>query len=604
MTDRWKPATAYVSGAEVIRATDPAIITTPIANAGFESGDVSWTKGAGWSIATGPSYVGTKSAAFVGPGVFDIVSTTEVPVLPGQSIDASCWILSGPNASLARLIINWYDAAHALIYPNQAATLLAGPSTSWRKSQLTNGKAPALAAYAKIGARANKTTAGTLYVDDFSWNYANLTDYSRLVFRATSGVSGATEPVWPTVAGGTVVDGTITWTAYAADMVIWAMRPILKTGVAEPVWPTNAGDFVLDGSVSWKASTRAIADPNCPHTSKIAVAATSKIYAGDVDIIPFTAAVRPFDWSSEKNAGYLATGLQKHGSNPVAALGTYRGNLVDFNAEGFQMWQIDEDPANNSMLDALPIGSTRHKALCSVANDLFFLSSEGVRTVGIAAASTNLQAGDVGMPIDPLVKAAIIAADDAGIEVFSLYVPAAGQFWLCVPGAATTQVFVYSMNRTAGLGWWSRYVFPFVITDWMLHGTKLYLRHGDTISTLDRDTIGDETAPGVFTPAPGVVWWPYLEFGQPAVDKEMGGFDIIGGGNPQVSIGYNQSSFDQAVTGFTAPYLVPADTLTGPQIVPMSITAPSFSVRVDYDGTQAWDLLAFSFYLNDRRPQS
>jgi hypothetical protein len=603
MTARWKPVTTYAAGTEVVRATDPAAPTTPIANPGFESGDVSWTKGTGWTIGTNPSYVGVKSAKYVGPGVADLTSNTEVPVLPGQSIDAVCWVRLGTGVGAGRVVINWYDAAHVLI-SQVLGTFISGQSNNWKKSEIINAIAPATAAYAKIAAKGSKSTAGAIYFDDFSWNYTNITAYPTLVYRGTAGTSGATEPVWPTVVAGTVVDGTVTWTAYAANIVIWAMRPIMQTGAIEPTWPLITGDAVLDGTVSWVASTRAVHDDNCPQQSKIAVAATSKIYAGDGDIIPFSATINPLDWSSEKNAGYLASGLQQYGSNPVAALGTYRSNLVTFNAEGFQMWQIDEDPANNSLLDAMPIGSTRHKALCAVANDLFFLSSEGVRTVGIAAASTNLQAGDVGMPIDPLVKPAIQAADNGGDEVFSLYVPAMGQFWLCIPNqGAGTLVFVYSMNRSAGLGWWSRYEFPFVITDWMLHGTKLHLRHGDTVSVLDAETVGDETAPGVMTPAPGRVWWSYLEFGSPGHDKEMAGFDIIGTGNPAVSVGYNQTNFDaiDLQPDFTPAYEVPPDTLAGPNIIPLSLTAPSFSVKVEYDGTVAWKLLAFTFYLQDRR---
>lgn len=46
--------------------------------------------------------------------------------------------------------------------------------------------------------------------------------YGELVFRVTAGgggLSGGAEPVWPTVVGGTVVDGALTWTAQCAPII-------------------------------------------------------------------------------------------------------------------------------------------------------------------------------------------------------------------------------------------------------------------------------------------------------------------------------------------------------------------------------------------------
>src|SRR5690606_3282256 len=107
--------------------------------------------------------------------------------------------------------------------------------------------------------------------------------------------------------------------------------------------------------------------------------AASKVFCADDDIVRYSATVNPLDWSSSDDAGYLPTGLQNYGANPVEAMGLYRGNLVVFNAEAFQLWQVDEDPASMALLDALPMGSTQHHAMAPVSNDLFFLASQGVR---------------------------------------------------------------------------------------------------------------------------------------------------------------------------------------------------------------------------------
>src|SRR5208282_1016424 len=129
------------------------------------------------------------------------------------------------------------------------------------------------------------------------------------------------------------------------------------------------------------------------------------VFAGNNDIVDYSAAVNPIDWSSTNNAGYLPTGLNNYGDNPVTALALYRGNLIAFNAGGYQMWQIDPDPQNMALLDAQPIGSIWPQAAQSVANDLLFLTEVGVRNLGTVGATANLAIGNTGQPVDPLVTA-------------------------------------------------------------------------------------------------------------------------------------------------------------------------------------------------------
>ena len=97
----------------------------------------------------------------------------------------------------------------------------------------------------------------------------------------TAGVSGNSQPIWPKVLGATVTDGGVTWQAKAplASQFNWReadefVVPTFDNGhvyramrggtsdVREPSWPTNAGGTVVDGSVTWQevgASARWVA---------------------------------------------------------------------------------------------------------------------------------------------------------------------------------------------------------------------------------------------------------------------------------------------------------------------------------------------------------
>lgn len=283
----------------------------------------------------------------------------------------------------------------------------------------------------------------------------------------------------------------------------------VTTGTGEPDFPTTIGNTVYDPStytttdgyvnntsMSWEAISRAITDPNAPPNiavptpaSEVAVAlGASHVFEGNNDIVSYSAAVNPTDWTSSNNAGYLPTGLNNYGDNPVTVLALYRSNLIAFNAGGYQMWQIDPDPANMALLDAEPIGSIYTRAAQSVANDLLFLADVGIRNLGTTGATANMQIGNTGQPIDPLVVAQLNTGNYTAQNVIALYYPGRGQYW-CIFGA---QAFVLTING-AGIRSWSRYVFPDTITDWTINGGNLYLRSaGNLVWELSAEALQDD----------------------------------------------------------------------------------------------------------------
>lgn len=430
----WQPGQLYAPGDVVSPRTTLPVLATAIANPSFESDDADWTGiTGGWSIDTQDPFQGSKRLKWTGvTGDARVYSDSIASVVPGQRVTARIYIerfgaadQQGGYASLA-----WYDASDVLLRED-VGNEVGAPGFGWRLSTVS-GVAPANAAKVQFYVRAFALQGGSVVFDSASWDYAFQGVPTGLLFTAVQADparSAADEPSWPTTNGSTVVDGGVTWEASFANRVVWRAVPILKSGATEPVWPETPGAFVSDGTISWETVVRNITDPRCPNTKVVAIGA-SKVFCGDDDIIAYSATANPLDWSSADDAGFLPFGLQQYGANPVAALGLYRSNLVGWNSQGMQIWQIDEDPARMQLLDAMPIGSTFSKAVSPVMNDLLFLTQLGVRSIGIAGASTNLAAGDVGSPVDPLVRGALTDVLAGNREAISTYYPALGQYIL------------------------------------------------------------------------------------------------------------------------------------------------------------------------------
>ena len=450
----WQPSTLYPTGSIVRSTADLAGgAFNDVDNGGFETGTLAdWTyQSVGGSVVAQVANTNARTGlyAFYWPGgagtgqeggVECFATSGDVqPVNPGLLVSAKGWFRYNTTGQIpgsqARMFLQWYDAGMAPLTTTPGNLIKGeGNNNKWMQST-ASGLPPAgakfVAAAFWVTGRGGK---GHVYVDDITWNYTTPNPPEGLVFKAVQpgiGTSDATEPVWPTVNGVQVTDGTVIWEALVATLITYRAVPILKSGTVEPTWPTTVGESVADNTISWQASTRQVVQaPN----SKVWAITASKVYAADGDIIKFSATVNPLDWETKDDAGYLPSGLNQNGSNDTAVLNIYRSALVSFSSTTFQNWQVDPDPANMALLDVMEgIGSTWQHAAQPVAKDLFYLAALGVRTVGISAGSTNLVNGDVGMPIDPLVRASIKQAVTDEVEPRGLYYPSLGQYWLSFP---------------------------------------------------------------------------------------------------------------------------------------------------------------------------
>ncbi len=515
----WVKGTYYQPGAVVTPSTNQGAVTNAIPNGDFAAGnDGNWVfggTGVAWSISNvGVPYNAAQSAysAINPPGATTgtITMATYGTVTPGQSVTATAKLNTDGSSSPAIAIqigLNWYDNTHTLL------STVKGPVSwspgGWSTISVT-GTAPANAAYANVTvfAASGTSSRGTAGLANVAWSLeqpAPATNFLYEAVQAAPGTSGSAEPAWPTILGNTVVDGGVTWQAVGSSITTWTASPIMKSGATEPVWPTTVGLEVADNNMAWRCISRRITDTNCPNTTGVTIG-ESHVFAVDNDIVSYSAAVDPTDWTSPNNAGYLPTGLNNYGSNPMTVLALYRGNLMAFNSAGYQMWQIDPDPQNMAILDAQPVGSTFVRSAQSVANDLLILTILGVRNIGTTGATANLNTGQLGQPVDTLIQADIASVTSTPI---SCYYPAKGQYWLIFHN----EVFVLTINGNNQKSW-SRYVFPDSITDVTLVGEVLYMRTaGNLVWELTASALVDDywnnpsSAVTISDANPAVVTW-------------------------------------------------------------------------------------------------
>jgi hypothetical protein len=613
----WSPGTLKQPG-DIVRPTSAGAVAAPgLDNPFFDDGDTGWTfTGAGsHTIDTAaPIFNGSYSAKLgwtsnPNAQTLRMINNARLAVTPGQVVTLTVYVISEVTGDFARLMpqIRWFNASAGELAPseldldptpvggepriNSSGLSSAAANGVWVQLQV-QGVAPAGAATATAGVNA---TWGDCHwtVDFVTFDYATQAAANNNLYRAVQASAGFTanvEPDWPTTIGNTIVDNEVTWQCVSGTSVTWQAHRILVSGSMEPTWPLLVNGNVPDNTITWTLNSRRVTDPTLPQSSIVALAA-SKIYAGDNDIVDYSATANPLDWSTVDDAGYLAFGLQTYGANPVSAMGLYRGNLAVFNAQGCQIWQVDEDPAAITILDAVPIPCTYSKSLAPVGDDLVFLSNLGIRSLGVAGSQINLQSGGFGRQIDPLVTDSLKIAIDAGIEPRGLYWPAQGQYWLFFGDHA----FVHSVTGPlADQKSWARYTFPWEVTDWTILGEDLCLRAGDLVVKMS-DTAHLDDQRGSTSgynygygshgvdgePIVSVIQWPALDLGNFNSDKKMHGFDLSITGTAQIMFGWDQRHLDYDPLYWTPPYEVVGDTVTG-QMTPLELTAPSISLRLQF----------------------
>ena len=349
----------------------------------------------------------------------------------------------------------------------------------------------------------------------------------------------------------------------------------------EPTWPTTVGATVIDNAgadqITWTCFSPYVQDSNCPQRAPT-IKAANKIVCAKDDVVRFCAAGAPRDWTTSSDAGFLPTGRNQDGSTDALALGQFQKQLVVFFVDGAQVWDFDEDPANNAIKQKIyGIGTQYPQSQASFASDVFFLSESGFRSITVNSQTDNFQDIDVGSPIDSLVSV-------SSESPMSSYVPGFGQYWCFVGNTA----WVYSFSKSAKLAAWSQYEFPIDIDAVAALNNRLYVRSGDDVHVL---TTGAYTDNGILVDIE--VEMAYVDGKQPGVLKQFWGADFVGQGTPNLAFRYDSNDESK----ITQSYEYTGDTRAS-VLHPVEVAAVNIAPVITHSADEDFRMDALMLYYN------
>lgn len=355
------------------------------------------------------------------------------------------------------------------------------------------------------------------------------------------------------------------------------------SGATEPAWPTTLGATVVSGAATFTCRSFVITDTNCPQTKSV-VKVQEKLYAVKGEVVRFCAAANARDWTTANDAGFLATGSYQDDSSEALAVGKFKSALAVFFADAVQVWAADPSPSNTVLSDTVPhVGTRFPRSPGQVSQETLFLSDNGFRSIALSVNTDQLQDSDIGAPIDSIVKPLISTLTDP----FSEWYPQAGQLWT----VCGEDVFAFTFSRASKVNAWSRFRFPWVISDAAAINGKLYLREGENVYVMDETIYQDRGQPPEV-----VIEFPFIDCKAPGALKLFQGLDWVGSGSPRIAFRYRTTDANGNPTeGITDPVTLNGNSMPG-ALTPIELCVTAIAPRITHQANEAFSMSRLALY--------
>jgi hypothetical protein len=219
---------------------------------------------------------------------------------------------------------------------------------------------------------------------------------------------------------------------------------------------------------------------------------------------------------------------QTAGQETLTVAEEYQGLMVIFSENNIRIWSVSEDSSANVFIQTLQnTGTIAPRSVVSYgSNDVFYLSSSGIRSIKARDSSNAAYVSDVGTPIDTHIQEYMATLTQEQVSsATGIVEPIDGRFWVGIGN----RIYVLSYFPNAKISAWSYYEVDFEIKNFAKVGNRVYVRGTENgtdflylYGGLDNNTFPAKNE-DICT-----IELPYFSAGDPAGKKSLLGFDIVG----------------------------------------------------------------------------
>jgi hypothetical protein len=177
-------------------------------------------------------------------------------------------------------------------------------------------------------------------------------------------------------------------------------------------------------------------------------------------------------------AGFIDLSREDADMQWVIGLETYYKQVAVFSQRACLLYNLDPDPANNTLIQTLRQGAISNKSIIQVwSGDVMFLADNGIRSLRALNAALVAGVNDIGSPIDRIIRAAVKASPSDAEGADAIVDPITGRYWLAIGDT----IYILSSWPSAKINAWSTIKMPFDVDHLAVAGTRIYVRSGDAI---------------------------------------------------------------------------------------------------------------------------